>query len=291
MKYVAEKFTVRVLAAAAVVGLSVSYSDIKVSAKEYNSSGTVKTAQAKQSSAKSTEKPAQETKKLSKKEKESEEFLKTLGYDSLYSDTSEEQDKGDGSDAQDFDDPYNDYFDFGDFKIDDGDKDEDYMHMDTFVNYYPDDTDTENSSDFGDFDKKELAMIWPVPTVRSITDGFGYRYVKETGKTAFHKGIDINRIGCKGEEIIAAADGVVTTASNTYNGYGIHVVIEHNDGHTSTLYGHMCETTVSVGDEVKQGDVIGYIGNTGEAYGYHCHFEVRVDDEPVDPMDYVSEEN
>ncbi len=133
-------------------------------------------------------------------------------------------------------------------------------------------------------------FIWPVPSVRNITDGYGGRYIEEEGSSSFHKGIDINKPNCKGEPIVASAGGVVITASNTGNGYGIHVVIDHGDG-IATLYGHMSSAAVSVGDEVQQGQVIGYIGNTGYAYGYHCHFEVRVDGQHTDPMKYVSMDN
>lgn len=136
----------------------------------------------------------------------------------------------------------------------------------------------------------DTGFIWPVPTVRNITDGYGSRYIEEEGSSEFHKGIDINKPNCKGEAIVASAGGVVITASDTGNGYGIHVVIDHGDN-IATLYGHMSSTTVSVGDEVTQGQVIGYIGNTGQAYGYHCHFEVRVNGQHTDPLDYVSMDN
>lgn len=133
-------------------------------------------------------------------------------------------------------------------------------------------------------------FIWPVPSVRNMTDTYGERYIVEEGSSDFHKGIDINKPGCQGEPIVASAGGVVITASDTGNGYGIHVVIDHGDG-IATLYGHMSSTDVSVGDEVQQGQVIGYIGNTGYAYGYHCHFEVRVNGQHTDPLNYVDVNN
>lgn len=131
-------------------------------------------------------------------------------------------------------------------------------------------------------------FIWPCPTVLNMTDKYGYRTIAEEGGSSdFHKGIDINKPGCAGEPIVAAASGTVIRASNTGNGYGIHVLIDHGDK-ISTLYGHMSSCTVSVGDEVSQGQTIGYIGCTGYAYGNHCHFEVRVNGETVDPLKYVS---
>ncbi|MGN0638805.1 MAG: murein hydrolase activator EnvC family protein [Huintestinicola sp.] len=131
-------------------------------------------------------------------------------------------------------------------------------------------------------------FIWPCPTVLNITDRYGYRTIAEEGGSSdFHKGIDINKPGCAGEPIVASAAGTVIRASNTGNGYGIHVLIDHGDK-ISTLYGHMSSCCVNVGDEVAQGQTIGYIGCTGYAYGNHCHFEVRVNGETVDPLNYVS---
>ena len=131
-------------------------------------------------------------------------------------------------------------------------------------------------------------FIWPCPTVLNMTDGYGNRTIDEEGGSSdFHKGIDITKPGCAGEPIVAAASGTVITASNTGNGYGIHVVIDHGSK-IATLYGHMSSCCVNVGDEVKQGQTIGYIGCTGYAYGNHCHFEVRVNGQHTNPLNYVS---
>ncbi|MGN0642963.1 MAG: murein hydrolase activator EnvC family protein [Huintestinicola sp.] len=133
-------------------------------------------------------------------------------------------------------------------------------------------------------------FIWPCPTVRNYTDTYGERYIQEEGTTDFHKGLDITKPGCAGEPIVASAAGTVITASNTGNGYGIHVIIDHGDK-ISTLYAHMSSAAVSVGDYVEQGQTIGYIGCTGYAYGNHCHFEVRVNGAHTDPFNYVSVNN
>ncbi|MDE6593198.1 MAG: M23 family metallopeptidase [Oscillospiraceae bacterium] len=130
-------------------------------------------------------------------------------------------------------------------------------------------------------------FIWPVATVRHIADGYGERYDTSTGSENFHNGIDISSPECAGEAIAASASGVVLTASDTNNGYGIHVVIDHG-GDITTLYGHMSDCTVNAGDTVEQGQIIGYIGSSGQAYSSHCHFEVRVNGQPEDPLDYVS---
>lgn len=151
--------------------------------------------------------------------------------------------------------------------------------------------DTDNNDDDGDDSYRSSGssdLIWPCPTVMNMTDGYGRRTVdEEGGASEFHKGIDITKPGCAGEKIVAAASGTVITASNTGNGYGIHVVIDHG-GKLATLYAHMSDCTVSVGDYVEQGQTIGYIGSTGQAYGNHLHFEVRVNGEHTNPLNYVS---
>lgn len=130
-------------------------------------------------------------------------------------------------------------------------------------------------------------LLWPVPTVLHITESYGERYNADIESSDFHSGVDISSPDCAGAEILAAADGTVLTASDTGDGYGVHVVIDHG-GKVTTLYGHMEDCTVKVGDKVAQRQVIGHIGNSGQTDGYGCHFEVRVDGKQVDPMDYVN---
>lgn len=138
----------------------------------------------------------------------------------------------------------------------------------------------------------DTGFIWPVPTVRNIspTDNYGQRYLQEEGRYDFHKGMDITKPGCYGEPIVASAAGEVIIAGDTGNGYGYHVVIDHGNS-ISTLYGHCSSLAVKVGDIVEQGQVIGYIGSTGYAYGNHCHFEVRINGQHTDPNNYVSVNN
>lgn len=136
----------------------------------------------------------------------------------------------------------------------------------------------------------ETGFIWPVPTVRNIIDGFGNRWFEEEQRYENHKGIDINKPGCGGEPVIASAGGTVLQAGDRGDGYGECVIIDHGDG-LITRYAHNRSVAVSAGDEVTQGQVISYIGQTGWATGDHCHFEVRINGEPVDPMNYVSMDN
>jgi murein DD-endopeptidase MepM/ murein hydrolase activator NlpD len=123
--------------------------------------------------------------------------------------------------------------------------------------------------------------IWPVKGW--ITSGFGKRASPLTGEPGRHMGVDIaNEINTP---IRATADGIVTYAGWEM-GYGRLVAIEHGYGY-STRYGHCARIEVRVGDEVKRGQVIGYMGSTGRSTGSHVHYEVRIHGVPVDPEKYL----
>ena len=129
----------------------------------------------------------------------------------------------------------------------------------------------------------ESGFIWPLPSSwNTLSSLFGSRIHPITGKPNNHTGIDIP--ASKNTNIYAAKSGTVITS--TYNSsYGNYVVVSHSDG-TSTLYAHMNKRNATVGQTVKQGDVIGYVGTTGSSTGNHLHFEVRVNGSRVDPVDY-----
>lgn len=112
-----------------------------------------------------------------------------------------------------------------------------------------------------------------------FTSGFGPRWGK------IHCGVDL--AVPTGTEVAAAADGTVIQ-SGWNGGYGISVYIEHDDG-SITRYGHMSETYMTVGDKVSQGDIIGLSGSTGDSTGPHVHFEIRIDGEAVNPVDFFDE--
>lgn len=137
------------------------------------------------------------------------------------------------------------------------------------------------------------AFAWPVPGHTNITSTYGYRW------GTLHKGIDISDGGIEGQPVVASRSGTVTRADNACphnypknsscgcgGGYGNRVEISHGDG-TSTLYGHMLTITVSVGQTVNQGDIIGYVGCTGYSTGTHLHFEIKQNGTQVDPMPYL----
>ena len=124
--------------------------------------------------------------------------------------------------------------------------------------------------------------MWPVPGYTSISSGYGYRNI--FGYNEFHTGIDIP--AGYGVPIKAANSGVVTVASYQSTGYGNRVIVDHGGGY-KTLYAHCSSLAIKVGDYVVKGDTIAYIGSTGLSTGNHLHFEIRVNDQYVDPTPYV----
>lgn len=122
-----------------------------------------------------------------------------------------------------------------------------------------------------------------MPAVGEITSPYGTRTHPIFGTQIFHSGLDIG--ADYGDEIHAAQSGTVLVAG-WIDGYGNTVMIDH-DGGLVTLYGHNQSLAVSVGQTVRQGQVIAYCGSTGNSTGPHCHFEVRLHGEPVNPNDYL----
>lgn len=135
-------------------------------------------------------------------------------------------------------------------------------------------------------DERQVRMS-RTPTVSPVlgiyTSGFGYRRDPFTGRRAFHQGMDI--VAPYGKEILAPGDGIVTKSGRA-TGYGNVVFLSHGYGIT-TRYGHMSKLEVKAGQQVKRGDVIGYLGSSGRATGNHLHYEVRVDDRPMNPLGYI----
>lgn len=143
----------------------------------------------------------------------------------------------------------------------------------------------------GSSSSSSKGYTWPLPGYTMITSQFGNRFDPYYKVYRGHKGIDISGGGVAGKPIVATADGTVTVAEFNNGGYGNYVVISHGfkGGKLITShYGHMMSYVVSVGQEVKKGDVIGYVGTTGASMGYHLHFEMREDNIPVNPFNYVS---
>jgi murein DD-endopeptidase MepM/ murein hydrolase activator NlpD len=114
-----------------------------------------------------------------------------------------------------------------------------------------------------------------------IASGFGSRIDPVYKTVKFHYGLDF--AAPQGTPIYATADGTITTAGSTGNGYGNHVIINHGYGY-ETLYGHMVRVKVRNGEAIKRGEVIGWVGSTGKSTGPHCHYEVHKYGDKIDPI-------
>lgn len=136
-------------------------------------------------------------------------------------------------------------------------------------------------------------FIWPVPGFYNITYGVGWRW------GAYHAGIDIASGGIRGAQIVASDAGTVVQAENSCphdygkngscgcgGGFGRYCIVDHGNGYM-TLYGHMENCIVSVGQKVNQGETLGYVGSTGFSTGAHLHFEVRLNGAAQNPENYV----
>ena len=132
-----------------------------------------------------------------------------------------------------------------------------------------------SSSSSGSAAGSSSSFIWPVDGGHVTCGINGYWG---------HTGMDIG--ANRGTVIRAAASGTVVKAVRQYYAYGIHVKISHGNG-IYTLYAHMSQLAVSYGDYVQQGQIIGYVGQTGNAYGNHCHFEIIINGRFMDPSKYI----
>ena len=128
------------------------------------------------------------------------------------------------------------------------------------------------------FDK--IAFLKVPVSKNVITSYFGMRWNK------LHKGIDF--AGSVGDSVCAAVDGTVSYSAYNNGGYGNLIIIDHANNMKS-YYAHLDTRNVKVGDEVKKGSQIGTLGNTGRSTGPHLHFELRINNEPVDPLEYLED--
>ena len=123
--------------------------------------------------------------------------------------------------------------------------------------------------------------LWPVEG--PITGSFGERIDPFNGEGAFHSGVDI--ASSYGQAVIAPADGIVEFA-DFMGGYGRAIILSHGHGIT-TRYGHLSNFAIVTGQHVRRGDTIGYVGLSGRSTGPHLHYEVRINDTPVNPYKYL----
>lgn len=133
------------------------------------------------------------------------------------------------------------------------------------------------------------AVRWPFPYAVPISSGFGERVAPCRWCSSYHLGIDLNPGA--GTPIFAIADGVVLQAEYS-GGFGQHALIEHtiNGQRVVSVYAHMTggSSPLVVGEVVEAGDLVGTVGSTGASTGAHLHFEIRIDDIPIDPFDWLT---
>lgn len=123
--------------------------------------------------------------------------------------------------------------------------------------------------------------IWPVEG--PITGSFGERIDPFNGEGAFHSGVDI--ASTYGQAVMAPANGTVIFA-DMMGGYGRAIIVDHGRGVT-TLYGHLANFAVVPGQRIGRGDILGYVGLSGRSTGPHLHYEVRLNETPVNPHKYL----
>jgi murein DD-endopeptidase MepM/ murein hydrolase activator NlpD len=130
-------------------------------------------------------------------------------------------------------------------------------------------------------DSNYTPSVWPV--LGHITDSFGERLDPFSGEGAFHTGVDVG--ADYGAAVHATADGVVLDVGQ-HSGYGRVVILDHGFGIT-TWYAHLSAYAVVAGTRIKRGEVLGYTGISGRSTGPHVHYEVRVNNAPVNPWRYM----
>jgi murein DD-endopeptidase MepM/ murein hydrolase activator NlpD len=136
--------------------------------------------------------------------------------------------------------------------------------------------------------EKLLAAIPAIQPVRNenlkrMASGFGYRSDPFTKARKFHEGMDFT--AKLGTPVFASGDGIVSRADNTASGFGNHIVIRHGFGY-ETLYAHLSRYKARVGQYVKRGDIIGYVGSTGRSEAPHLHYEVHKNGDVVNPLNF-----
>lgn len=136
--------------------------------------------------------------------------------------------------------------------------------------------------------EKLLAAIPAIQPVKNeqltrMASGFGYRNDPFTKIRKFHAGMDFS--AKTGTPVYATGDGIVERADNVMSGFGNLIILKHGFGY-STYYAHLSKYNVKRGQRVKRGDVIGYIGSTGRSEAPHLHYEVHINGQPVNPINF-----
>jgi murein DD-endopeptidase MepM/ murein hydrolase activator NlpD len=128
-----------------------------------------------------------------------------------------------------------------------------------------------------------IPAIQPVSNkqLSRVASGYGMRIDPVYGTPKMHKGLDFT--APQGTPIYATGNGVIKFAGSSTSGFGNHVIINHGYGY-ETVYGHMVKIKVTTGQKINRGEVIGWVGSTGKSTGPHCHYEVHVNGDAVDPV-------
>ena len=139
--------------------------------------------------------------------------------------------------------------------------------------------------------KEKESLLSRIPAIQPIRNkdltrvasGWGWRSDPFTKAKKFHYGMDFT--AKRGTPVYASGDGKVKRADNNSSGYGNHVRIDHGNGYVS-LYAHLSRYNVHVGQKVKRGDIVGFVGSTGRSTGPHLHYEIFKDGERINPMNF-----
>ncbi|MAP79906.1 MAG: peptidase M23 [Aequorivita sp.] len=139
--------------------------------------------------------------------------------------------------------------------------------------------------------EEKSKLLEAIPAIQPVNNedltrmasGFGYRTDPFTKARKFHYGMDFT--APRGTPVYATGNGKIVRADNRASGYGKHIVVDHGYGYKS-LYAHLYKYNVRVGETVKRGDVIGFVGSTGRSEAPHCHYEVFKDGERINPINF-----
>jgi murein DD-endopeptidase MepM/ murein hydrolase activator NlpD len=136
---------------------------------------------------------------------------------------------------------------------------------------------------------RSVPAIIPISSkdMTRIASGFGLRIHPIYKIIKFHYGMDFTAPA--GTDVYASGNGVVASVQTSQRGLGKNIVIDHGFGYSST-YAHLSNFNVRVGQKVQRGDVIGYVGNTGTSIANHLHYEIKLNGENVDPVNYYFED-
>ncbi|MDR2886485.1 MAG: M23 family metallopeptidase [Bacteroidales bacterium] len=143
--------------------------------------------------------------------------------------------------------------------------------------------------------RKKEDMLKSIPAILPISNndltrtasGYGLRIHPIYKITKFHAGMDFTAPA--GTDVYATGDGTISVVQSSQRGLGKHIIVDHGFGYTS-IYAHLSEFNVRRGQKVRRGDVIGYVGNTGTSVANHLHYEIKINGNNVDPVNYYFED-